>query len=90
VEIFPASAALVALPGAIAGDAMADAVDAAEFLDIEVDELARFLTFISSDSGISGLASSALGRPRPRRRSTAPTVERGTFRRSAIAGPVMR
>ena len=49
VEIFPAGAALVALAGAITGDAVADAVDAAEFLDVDVDEFAGFLALIAHD-----------------------------------------
>ena len=40
MHVFPADAALVALAGSIAGDAMADAVDAAELLDVDMDELA--------------------------------------------------
>src|SRR4051794_38149443 len=42
VEILPVGAALVALCGAIAGDAVADASDAAELLDVDVDEFAGF------------------------------------------------
>ncbi len=36
----PADAASVAVAGAVAGDAMARAVEAAELLDVDVDELA--------------------------------------------------
>jgi hypothetical protein len=35
MHVFPADAALVALAGSIAGDAMADAVDAAKLLDVD-------------------------------------------------------
>ena len=41
MERLPAGAALTALTSVIAGDAMADAVDAAELLAVDVDELAR-------------------------------------------------
>src|ERR1700749_121829 len=52
VEIFPAGAALVALAGAIAGDAVTDTIDAAEFLDVDVDQFAGFLTLIAEDLGL--------------------------------------
>ena len=45
----PPDAAPIALPGAIAGDAMADAVDAAELFDLDVDQLARLLTLVADD-----------------------------------------
>src|SRR4051812_49853229 len=36
VEVFPAGAALAALPDAVAGDAVADAVDRAKLLDVDM------------------------------------------------------
>lgn len=44
-----ADAAPVALSGAIAGDAMADALDAAELLDVDVDEFAGMLALVADD-----------------------------------------
>ena len=38
----------VALPPAVAGDAVADLVEAAELLDVDVDELAGVLAFVAS------------------------------------------
>src|SRR5690606_24728250 len=49
VEELPAGAAPAALAGAIAGDAMADAVDAAELLGIEVDQFAGPLPLVAAD-----------------------------------------
>ena len=43
MQVFPAGAALVALARAVAADAMADAVDAAELPDVDVDQLAGIL-----------------------------------------------
>jgi hypothetical protein len=39
----------VALPPAVAGDAMADLIELAEFFDVDVDELARPFTLIATD-----------------------------------------
>ena len=47
VQILPADAASVALAGAVAGDAVAWAVEAAELLDIDVDEFAGVLAFVA-------------------------------------------
>src|SRR5579863_5290848 len=44
-----AAAATVALAAAIAGDAMADTIDAAKLFDVDVDQLARVLAFIAAD-----------------------------------------
>jgi hypothetical protein len=41
----------VALAGSITGDAMADAIDAAEFLDIHVQQFARTVSFVADDCG---------------------------------------
>jgi hypothetical protein len=49
VEKFPARATLVALPRAIAGDAMADAINAAELLDVDVDQFAGPVALIAND-----------------------------------------
>src|SRR5690606_17964362 len=47
MDIFPADAAAVALAPAIAGDAMSDTVEAAELLDVDVDEVTGMLAFIA-------------------------------------------
>jgi len=47
MDIFPADAAAVALAGAIAGDAVADALEATELFGVEMDHLARFLAFVA-------------------------------------------
>ena len=49
MQEFPAGAALIALSGAVTADAMADAIDAAELLNIDVDQLTRTLTLIPDD-----------------------------------------
>src|SRR6478609_3901900 len=49
MHVFPADAALVALAGSIAGDAMADAVDAAKLLDVDMDQFAGLFAFIADD-----------------------------------------
>ena len=43
-----AARAPVALPSALSSDAMADAVDPAEFLDVDMDELARMLALVAA------------------------------------------
>src|ERR1700753_3273584 len=52
MDILPAGLALVALAGTIAGDAMADAVDATELLDVDRDEFAWFPALIAEDGGL--------------------------------------
>ena len=47
MERFPAGSALAALAAPVAGDAMADAVDAAELLGIEVDQLSWARPFVA-------------------------------------------
>jgi hypothetical protein len=56
VQVLPAGAALIALAGAVAGDAVADAVDPAELLDVNVDQLARMLALVADDGrlGLEG------------------------------------
>jgi hypothetical protein len=49
MQILPADAAARALPGAVAGDAMAHAFEAAELLDVDVDQLARLVALVSLD-----------------------------------------
>jgi hypothetical protein len=49
MQRLPAGAAFAALVGAVAGDAVADAVDAAEFLAVDVDQLARPLSLVADD-----------------------------------------
>jgi hypothetical protein len=58
-----AASARARLPGAIAGDAVADLVEAAELLDVDVDELAGVLAFVAP-RGSGG--SRSLRRLRPR------------------------
>ena len=57
---FPAGAlaapARAGLAGAVAGDAMADLVEAAELLDVEMDEFARMLALVAAH-GFGGLES---------------------------------
>ncbi len=48
VDELPADAAAVALTGVIAGDAVADLVEAAELFDVDVDHLARRLALITA------------------------------------------
>jgi hypothetical protein len=84
MDILPAEAssggASIALAGAIAGDAVAGPLDATELLDVDVQQLARALALVADD-GRRG--SRAVSRPRPRRRSTTPTVETGRPRGAA-------
>ena len=61
----------VALAGAIAGDAMADAVELAELFDVDVDQLAGLLALVAADR-LGG--SRALSLLRPRRLRTRLTV----------------
>src|SRR5215471_3230828 len=49
MDILPTDAAAVALAGAIAGDAVADAVEAAELFDIDVEQFAEPLTLVAAD-----------------------------------------
>jgi hypothetical protein len=72
---------------AVAGDAMADAVDPAQFLDVEVDELAGSLPLVAV-GWLSG--SSRLSRPSPIRVSTAEVVLSGIRSTSLISAAVIR
>ena len=47
MDVFPAGASRLVLP--IAGDAVADELEAAEFFDVDVDQLARMLTIVAAD-----------------------------------------
>ena len=47
-----ASGTPVALASAVAGDAMADAIDPGELLDIDVDELAGVLALVPSPTEV--------------------------------------
>jgi len=47
VDVLPADPAAVALAGAILGDAVADPVKAAQFLDVDMDHLAGSVSFVS-------------------------------------------
>jgi hypothetical protein len=49
MQVFPAGATLAALAGAIAGDAMSDAVDPTELFDVQVQQLARVLALVAND-----------------------------------------
>src|SRR4051794_14641358 len=48
VDELPPDAPALALTGSIAGDAMADAVEAAELFDIDVDQFAGMLTLVAA------------------------------------------
>ena len=61
VEILPAVAAPVALAGSVAGDAVARSVEAAELLDVDVDEFARVLALVAPSS--TSVFAGSLGRP---------------------------
>src|SRR5580700_7153218 len=56
MDELPADAAAVALALAVAGDAVADLVELAELLDIDVDHLARSLALVAAGrfSGVQG------------------------------------
>src|SRR5690606_7115222 len=49
VDELPAAAAAAIVAGVMAGDAVADLVEAAELLDVEVDQLARLLALVAAD-----------------------------------------
>lgn len=53
VEVFPAEplaeGAPVALTGAVAGEAVPDPVDAAEFLDVDMDQFAWLFALVADD-----------------------------------------
>ena len=76
VQIFPAEpasdAAFTALIAAITGNTMADPIDAAKLLDVDMDQFAGPLAFV-----VDGL------RPRPRPRSTTPIVKSAGMSRPA-------
>jgi len=47
VNVMPADASRVALPGAIAGDAVSDVIEASELLDTDVDDLAWRIALVA-------------------------------------------
>src|ERR1700730_14354942 len=49
MQILPADPAAVALAGTVAGDAVTSALEAAELLDVDVDDLAGVFAFIATD-----------------------------------------
>src|SRR4051794_25099129 len=49
VDELPSDAPALALTGSVAGDAMADAVEAAELFDIDVDQVAGMLTLVAAN-----------------------------------------
>src|SRR5215203_1858514 len=49
VDELPSDAPALALTGSIAGDAMADAVEAAELFDIDVDQFAGMRAFVAAN-----------------------------------------
>lgn len=71
----------------LACDPVANAVDAAQGLDVDMDQFARPLAFVAQHRG---RGSSRASRFSPSRRSTMPIVERARPKDRAIAGPVMR
>jgi hypothetical protein len=75
-----AAAAPVALAAAIASDAVADAIDAPELLDIDVDQLARSLALISTDR-LDRFES-----PQPIKTKAAQDAPDGGFRDAGLAG----
>jgi hypothetical protein len=74
-------------PGPVARDAMAWNAEAAELLGVEVDHLAGGGALVADRRRLGVEAGEP---PRPSRRSTAPTVERGMPSVRAVAGPVIR
>ena len=54
VDKLPADATRLALSATVAGDAMADAVEAAELLDVDVDQLAGRLPLVAAH-GLGGI-----------------------------------
>jgi hypothetical protein len=54
VDILPTDPAAVALAGPVAGDAVADALETSELLDIDVDQLSGALSFVATH-GLGGL-----------------------------------
>src|SRR3954471_15505856 len=49
VDELPSDAPTLALTGAIAGDAMADAIEAAKLFDIDVDQFAGMLALVAAN-----------------------------------------
>ena len=87
MDVLPTDAAAVALSPAIAGDAVADAVDPSELFDVDMDQFAGMFALVAADwfgrlQGCSLLS--------PRRRSTRLTVagEMRTRQRSACRSSV--
>ena len=84
VDKFPAGSALVALSPPIAGDAMADAVDSAEVLDVNMDQLTGPLALIADDLGLgveageAAKAASAQGKADGGCRTVQPARDDGT------------
>ena len=52
VEDFPSGAPLVALALAVSGDAVADAIDPAQFFGIDMDHIAGRVFFVAYDFGL--------------------------------------
>src|SRR5258708_35084304 len=74
-----AAAAPVALACAIAGDAVADAIDPAELLDIDMDELAGVLALVAAHR------LGRLQRPQPVQSETAQDARHGRRRDAGLA-----
>ena len=85
--VFPANLAAAARSGgwAAAGDTLRPALDPAQLLDVDVDQLARPLALIAA-GWLE--AEPAAGPPDPE--STADTVDKGIPITSAISAPVIR
>src|SRR5580700_8969708 len=66
MQILPADPAAVALAGTVAGDAVTSALEAAELLDVDVDDLAGVFAFIATDrlGRLQGLQGVWLGNER--------------------------
>ncbi|MBP2236188.1 hypothetical protein J2Z31_002702 [Sinorhizobium kostiense] len=48
MHVFPTDAAAVALPGAMAGDAVLGSVKLADLVDVDMDELAGLVAFVAA------------------------------------------
>src|ERR1700722_16906599 len=87
MHIFPADPAGLALAGALAGDAVADAIELAELFDVDVDDLAGSCALVAADR-LGG--SRAESRLRPSRFRMRLIVAAETPTSAAICSPVWR
>src|SRR6188472_3460900 len=84
------AASLAKCSGGQNADAMADAVDAAELLDVDMGELAWSVALIADHRRLGRQGFRAGRRPSRWRRSTTPMLETGRPMRWAIAGLLRR